>query len=139
MRSIVVSELNRLVGAELRCECRQRVASSPPIRVPSVWFAPVVWRERRNSGVESGSSFDDEEVVNEMPFFSGLELDHFSNRWNITKPGVFLRFGFECGSVNKITVVGFYCFSLAKPISGLLITTHPAVVSNSDFHSNILK
>lgn len=35
-------------------------------------------------------SFDDEEVVNEMPVFSGFVFDHFSNCLNIVKPKVFL-------------------------------------------------
>ena len=35
------------------------------------------------AALRTGYSFDDEEVVNKMPFFSGLELDHFSDRLHV--------------------------------------------------------
>ena len=59
-----------------------------------------------------------------MPFFSGLELDHFSDRLHVIEPGILLRLSFERRSANKITIVDLYCFSLAKPIGSLLITAH---------------
>ena len=59
-----------------------------------------------------------------MPFFSGLELDHFSDRLHVIEPGILLQLSFERRSANKITIVDLYCFSLAKPIGSLLITAH---------------
>ena len=65
------------------------------VRISSGAPLPVVDAYTRNS-------FDDEKVVSEMPFLSGLVFDHLSNSLNIVKPGVFVRLGLECRSVNKI-------------------------------------
>jgi len=74
----------------------------PSLRLmPSGAVHPNITR----AALRTGYSFNDEEVVNKMPFFSGLELDHFSDRLHVIEPGIFLRLSFERRSANKITIV----------------------------------
>lgn len=101
--------LVRLGASSLAAEAPGRVVVS--FRILEDWWArswPFSLRDWLNPSFRRrgyGYSFDDEEVVNEMPFFSWFIFDHFSYRLNIVEPEVFLRFRFECGSTNQITVV----------------------------------